>query len=286
MRPVARQVHFARPPPCVPRKNLFALSAVRSQRFGHLVANFSPQTRKNLEPATTHNKWKHVRTQTTFKDIPPNELSREYLYFENGDAKESITFFDGKKHGPHVTYFRGSGNKVSTESEYVMDELDGRCRLYYENGKLQYEFYYKKGLREGPYSCWDETGKILEKSNFFKDRLHGISRSLYNGGTLWKEDSYKNGKKDGICYEYNQDGKMATKTVYIDGIEHGTTYFGYQRDLQGEYPYFNGKLHGVLKTYYRNGKVKSETEYIYGEKQGEGIHYPPDETREFYAMPP
>ena len=71
------------------------------------------------------------------------------------------------------------------------DLLNGKCKEYYENGKLAFDGEYLNG------------------------QINGKCKEYYgNNGKLTFEGEYLNGKKYGKCKEYNVEGKLIFEIEY------------------------------------------------------------------------
>ncbi|MFC0875228.1 toxin-antitoxin system YwqK family antitoxin [Saccharicrinis sp. FJH2] len=98
----------------------------------------------------------------------------------------------------HTNYYPG-GELIKDKSEIIKVKKNGkdvwirngRYWVYYKNGKLQGEFNYVNGKREG------------------------IGRQFYEDGEkIYLEWSYKNGKKDGISKKFYRSGRVMAEMPY------------------------------------------------------------------------
>ena len=48
-----------------------------------------------------------------------------------------------------------------TDADSTTPQPDGPYKVYYENGKVQKEVFYKKGKQDGPFKLYDESGQLL-----------------------------------------------------------------------------------------------------------------------------
>ncbi len=70
-------------------------------------------------------------------------------YYRHGSIYSEIPYLAGKKEGIAYTYYPVTGNTepvVWKEQPYINDKLEGICKRYHRDGKLQAEYEYKKGL--------------------------------------------------------------------------------------------------------------------------------------------
>ncbi|PKB15610.1 toxin-antitoxin system YwqK family antitoxin [Flavobacterium sp. 5] len=126
------------------------------------------------------------------------------------DQKKNIVS-EGKeinklREGPWKYYHKAS-KVIMTLENYKNGKLEGTRTVYYPSGKIVDETIYKKGLKEGAYKKYSETGIVME-SSFFKN-------GEYEGEAIYKDPNdqviakgmFKNGKKVGM-WQFFSDGKL------------------------------------------------------------------------------
>ncbi|MBN1986558.1 MAG: hypothetical protein JW761_09660 [Prolixibacteraceae bacterium] len=70
-------------------------------------------------------------------------------YYQHGSLYSEIPYLAGKRNGIAYTYYPVTGNAepvVWKEQPYKDNQLDGICKRYHSDGKLQAEYEYKNGL--------------------------------------------------------------------------------------------------------------------------------------------
>jgi hypothetical protein len=70
-------------------------------------------------------------------------------YYQHGSLYSEIPYIAGKREGTAYTYYPVTKNEkpiVWKEQPYINDNLEGICKRYHRNGKLQAEYEYKNGL--------------------------------------------------------------------------------------------------------------------------------------------
>lgn len=79
---------------------------------------------------------------------------------------------NGKRNGPFVLYY--DDGTVKAERFYKDDQLEGPYKLYHPNGTLQLEGQYKDGKMQGTFKNYDESGKLKSEEiydgNFLIER--------------------------------------------------------------------------------------------------------------------
>ncbi|WP_346854738.1 hypothetical protein [uncultured Draconibacterium sp.] len=87
-------------------------------------------------------------------------------YNRNGSLYSTIPYLRGMREDTAYTYYmaaEGVEPKVWKEQVYENDELNGICRRFHENGVLQAEYEYKKGLPAIGLKEYSTSGKELEQ---------------------------------------------------------------------------------------------------------------------------
>ncbi len=86
-------------------------------------------------------------------------------FYPHGSVYSDAMYVNGKKHGVKFTYYqeyKGEKPKVWKEQPYKNGKLDGICRRYHRNGRLQAEYEYKNGLPAVGLKEWSESGKEVK----------------------------------------------------------------------------------------------------------------------------
>lgn len=70
-------------------------------------------------------------------------------FYLHGSLYSEIPYKNGNRNGIALTYYPGTKDAkpiVWKEQPYINNKLEGICRRYHQNGKLQAEYEYKNGL--------------------------------------------------------------------------------------------------------------------------------------------
>jgi antitoxin component YwqK of YwqJK toxin-antitoxin module len=94
---------------------------------------------------------------------------------------------------------------------------DGWFRLYWENGNLRYEWYFKDGKQDGVAKAWWPNGDIKSKRNYKDGKEHGSNIGWYEDGQVAGIRDFKDGKRDGLWTDYYKSGQMWMKKTYKRG---------------------------------------------------------------------
>ena len=86
-------------------------------------------------------------------------------FYLHGSLYSQIPYVYGKREGTAFTYYPSHSDikpAVWKEQPYVNNELNGICKRYHENGKLQAEYEYKNGLPSIGMKEFYESGKPVK----------------------------------------------------------------------------------------------------------------------------
>ncbi len=184
-----------------------------------------------------------------------------WLYYnENGRVKRVEKYFDGQMTENTVT------SEVTEYEEVIQDasipynirierieDPAGYTLRYFRTDQpsilLKEERYNKNDLKNGLWSYYDETGRLIKTEDYRKDVRNGI----------WKNYTYIKGKRQVqqlIQFKDGETRKVTNYEYYPSGIR------------KSEINSLDGLLHGVQREYLENGKIKMIGEYYKDLKNG------------------
>ena len=79
------------------------------------------------------------------EEVLKNEKGKVKKYYDNGNLKMEIEYFDKDRNGKGKEYYENG--KLKYEGEYKNESRNGKGKEYDENGNLQYEGEYSNGYR-------------------------------------------------------------------------------------------------------------------------------------------
>lgn len=156
--------------------------------------------------------------------IDPDSLAVDY--FITGEKQGEAHLFaesPDKCNGKMLIYYKNG--QIAAESYYKNGLHDGKSTRFYENGNKEYVLHFKNGLREGEHIYYHENGKVDSKVTFKNDKPHGTCYFYYENGTLKEVGSFNNGISTGTYKSYYADGKIQSKGNYKNGKKSGVWYF-------------------------------------------------------------
>ena len=128
--------------------------------------------------------------------------------------------------------------------------IEGKCYLYYPNGKLKNEVTCKDDKRNGQHIEYYEDGKIKFKMNFLNEEIEGEFLLYHPNGNLREECNFKRNKKNGkIRQYYKSNGKLMVDFSVTDGEVDDQEIIIYNNDgsILSSSKYQNKKMisHGI-----------------------------------------
>jgi hypothetical protein len=138
------------------------------------------------------------------------------LIYLPAKPKEGMALPDGCR----VRMIKDYGQKKPRECRLEKDGfLEGQCLLYYPNGKVKAEMFYKKGALHGPVTFFSPRNKILSKSLFVEGKRQGISYLYYANGSLYAHLESHEGRLHGIQHYFYPNGSLKSRLHYHKGIQ-------------------------------------------------------------------
>jgi antitoxin component YwqK of YwqJK toxin-antitoxin module len=120
-------------------------------------------------------------------------------------------------------------------------------KLFFENGALRSECYYRDGRLHGPSRFFTDSGALLSETWFWNGERVGIARFFYSNGALYATLRFSRNRKCGRQEYFYENQTIKTVEEYLDGALHGESilywpngqmkrrsYFGYGRRIQAD----------------------------------------------------
>lgn len=130
---------------------------------------------------------------------------------ENKNGVWYLAKHDQPYSGPFINYYL-SGDKYG-EGMFKDGKLDGRRRMYYDNGNLKLDRIYTNGLENGLWKMYYPNGKLKQQATFVKGKIVGDSYSYYSTGRLKMKATFVDGRA-----QYDDDTRKVQK-LYNEGFE-------------------------------------------------------------------
>jgi antitoxin component YwqK of YwqJK toxin-antitoxin module len=135
-------------------------------------------------------------------------------YYCNGQAKNKVTFVNGRPDGYAVIYFENG--KIQEEGQWKNNRWVGNLKQYYENGQVQHDFKFNEGgKREGVQTYNHENGAVAVQGNFVNGKESGTIKEYDETGKLKAEKTFNDGSVDAASIKTYADAKEKEKKVDI-----------------------------------------------------------------------
>ena len=197
------------------------------------------------------------------------------------DTKYKYVIFDGEFYNGHrwngkildlngnifceLKNGKGSINDY-IEGRFINGELNGKIKIYDNNGKISTEGEYLNGRKHGKIKDYYYSELLFDGEYLYGHKKRGreyIKRKLeYEGEYLF--DKKWNGKG------YDENGKIIYNLINGNGKVKEFSKIG---DFLFEGQYLNGKRNGIGKEYDWKNKTLYEGQFLNGKKNGKGKEY-------------
>lgn len=118
-------------------------------------------------------------------------------------------------------------NHLISETEYININSkysnhkkltkNGYNKVYFDNGNIKYEGYYKLNKLDSISKSYYESGLLKNISNYLNDELSGSRKTFFESGNLKVDGNYKAGKLHGDLKTYFENGILKRNDVYNEG---------------------------------------------------------------------
>jgi antitoxin component YwqK of YwqJK toxin-antitoxin module len=170
--------------------------------------------------------------------------------------------------------------------------FDGEAKILDDQGRLQAQISYQKGMLEGISIYFYPNGQIQKRSPYRQNRLEGEELEFYQDGQLFSKTAYRMGIKNGESLGFWPKNQNRWIEVYQEGLLLKGQYFstdgsilsevnegfGFQSIFQDSnvshmVEYRRGSAEGLVKKFSPNGELKTAYRIKNTLKQGEEMEY-------------
>ncbi len=187
-------------------------------RHGKWKKNFEGTQVVRYEGEFSHGK--EVGLFKFYKNIKGVPVLTATRQFNNTDDLAEVTFYASDKQviseglmrgktyvGPWKYYHNKSKQLMTLEHYNNNGQLDGDKFIYYPNGQIAEQSFYKDGKLDGEALWYTEDGVLIKKYRYVMGELHGEAKFYDKAGVLVAEGIYRKDKKHGI-WKYYEDGEL------------------------------------------------------------------------------
>lgn len=142
--------------------------------------------------------------------VKSGKLSGEYTVFDSlGNITLSSSYYDGKLHGPWVSF---KNNNPIEMLNYNFGLMDGQRKNYWSNGLLKEENQFNLGVLTGISNFYYSNGQLRKTIAFdFNGNRDGDWLDYYPNGKIKQKISYRSSKIIDSLVRYTIEGKVFVK---------------------------------------------------------------------------
>lgn len=178
------------------------------------------------------------------KDCQGNAQAYVNTYYENGQPKQYLEVVNNRAFGRYQEWYQDGTLKLEatiiggiadlTSCAEKSWQFDGCALAWDENGKLQTEISYDKGMLEGDSLYYHPNGNIWKRIPFFKNQANGIAEYFLDNGQLFQTITYKNGIREGTALRFWSPEKIASDECFQNGLLMTGRYYDLSGNLIAE----------------------------------------------------
>jgi antitoxin component YwqK of YwqJK toxin-antitoxin module len=195
-------------------------------------------------------------------------------YHPNGQLQQYLEISNGRAFGTFQEWYANGELKVETnviggEADITMGAkktwlFDGKCRAWNEQGCLEAEFFYQRGVQEGVSLYYHPNGQIWKSVPFVNNKIQGTYNIYLEDGFLLLTSEYDEGFQNGLSVRYWGPDQIATTEEYCKGLLTQGKYY----DLTGALIAEVNDGHGFRAVFSKTGIAELQ-EFRYGALEGE-----------------
>jgi antitoxin component YwqK of YwqJK toxin-antitoxin module len=163
------------------------------------------------------------------------------------DRKSKLTGLENYKNDQLnglCVYYAPASDFPQKEMSYNMGKLEGMARIFYENGKIQEESFYKDNQKSGPSRWYGKTGRMIALYNYVNGQFEGLQRTFYENDTTQAISNFSGNLLNGDFKEFYRNGVLKVSGKYLKGLK------------EGDWIEYDEAGKRVKMTRYKNGEVK------------------------------
>ena len=230
------------------------INKYEKENNGNLIYSIINKLNEKVLDNATHNK---------------NEYNISYLKdnFEGNNENYYIgEWKNGLRNGKGKLYYN-NGN-LQYEGDFVNDKFEGNGKYISKNGKY-YIGEWKNGLKDGKGKFYYQNKNLIYEGDWVKDKPEGYGKRMLKNGKYYIGE-WKNGLRNGKGKFYYNNGNLKYEGDWInDKCEgNGKVIFENGNYYIGEWK--NGLRNGKGKFYYNNGNLIYEGDWINDKYEGIG----------------
>lgn len=246
-----------------------------------------------FEPIQVQPEWKSKLIESWPSGAPKELLfvddsewpRKKLLYYPSGALFQEIDLapptssphLKGTHHGALWSYYE-DGTTMRTE-KWEEGKKEGVEKSFSEEGVLEEERHFSKGLLQGFSLSYFASGEIKEKTDYAQGKKEGVSELFWEDGTKQREERFKKGLRQGKSISWWENGAVRSVSFWLNGLLHTTqeghalSKYSKQGKLEEQEDFIGGLPHGQHLRWHENGTVKMKALWRMGKKEGPQDYY-------------
>ena len=98
------------------------------------------------------------------------------------------------------------------------EDYTGEWKSWHDNGKLEYQEWWKNGEKEGVHKKWYENDQLKYQKEWKDGKKEGVHKQWYENGQPESQGEFKNGKCEGVHKRWYPDGQLEYKGDFKNGV--------------------------------------------------------------------
>jgi len=157
--------------------------------------------------------------------------SEATIYYDNGFPASKGKYLNQFKEGTWKYYSPTSKGVKVLQEDYTRDKRNGVSVEFYPDSTIAEKISYKDGRKDGPWTKYNQDGKISFSASCSNDKLNGKYEGFFDNGKTEITGNYKDDLRDGAWTMYTRDGKVKFKIEYVLGMPQNRDLDIYETNL-------------------------------------------------------
>lgn len=203
----------------------------------------------------------YSQEKVNYANLKSMRKDGEFVRFQVEDFNpKSKNKYDKSK----TYYWYKSQNVMSTQGGSSGLLLDGIYERFYSNKQLAVKGFYKKGLKHGAWTYWNEQGRLMKEEQWRKGKPKNTTLVYDKKGNLKKERDHR--KQEVV---HSSDQKIIKTNIDSTEVEIIEKYKNGQTKSVSRYQH--DELHGKQLRYDEKGSIIELSSYKNGVLHGKQI---------------
>ena len=142
------------------------------------------------------------------REFNPKDNSAYTIFYDQNKNKVSEGKVVNKLFEGRWNYYHKASKAIMTIENYANGKLEGLRSVFYPNGKIAEEIYYRNNFKEGICKRYTENGIVIEESAYKNNEYNGTTTFKDSDGNLISKGNFVDGKKAGVWHFYEK-GKLS-----------------------------------------------------------------------------